>query len=76
MEHAKASLAAARGGFSKLVAYFGENSAALAGDGEFWRDVTAFVHAFTCAQRENMQQRQVLPAFPMTLTTILLFVSI
>lgn len=62
MEHTKASLAAARDGFSKLVAYFGENSAALASDGEFWRDVTAFVHAFTRAQREIVQQRQVLLA--------------
>ncbi|BDA46913.1 probable formin-like protein 13 at C-terminar half [Coccomyxa sp. Obi] len=58
LQHTKASLAAARDGFSKMVAYFGENSAALASDGEFWRDVTAFVHAFTRAQREIMQQRQ------------------
>ena len=60
MEEARGTLQEARTGFGKLVAYFGENSAALASDGDFWRDVTAFVHAFSRAQREIMQQRQVL----------------
>lgn len=55
----KGTLRAARDSFSELVAYFGENAAAFASDGDFWRDVTAFVHALSRAQREILQQQLV-----------------
>lgn len=53
------TLRSAQDGFGSTLAFFGENAASFAYDLDFWRDVTAFVHAFTAAQRALEQQRKV-----------------
>ena len=54
----RAALQGAQEGFAATVAYFGENAAAFAYDGDFWGDVTAFVHAFSAAQLALQRQQQ------------------
>lgn len=55
----KEQLQGARSGFEALVAYFGENSGAFQNDGDFWRDVTTFVAAFSAAQQDALAFEQV-----------------
>ena len=56
---AKEQLQSARSGFAALVAYFGENPAAFSNDGDFWRDVTAFVALLSAAQQDAVAFEQV-----------------
>ena len=49
----------AKHGFTALVAFFGENPMALPNDSDFWRDVTAFVAAFSAAQQDALALEQV-----------------
>ena len=56
---AKEQLQQARRGFEALVAYFGENPAALQNDGDFWPDVIAFVTAFSTAQQGALAFKKV-----------------
>ena len=56
---AREQLQQARRGFEALVAYFGENPVALQNDGDFWRDVTAFVTAFSAAQQGALDFKKV-----------------
>ena len=49
----------ARQGFAALVSFFGENPVAVPNDGDFWRDVTAFVAAFSAAQQDALALEQV-----------------
>ena len=56
---AKEQLQQARKGFEALVAYFGENPMALQNDSDFWRDVTAFVTAFSTAQQGALAFKKV-----------------
>lgn len=55
----KEQLQRARAGFDALVAYYGENPAAIPNDGDFWRDITAFVAAFSAAQQDALKFEQV-----------------
>ena len=55
----KAALQRSRESFNSIVAYFGENAASMSSDGEFWRDIAAFVRAYSQAQRDFMQHQQV-----------------
>eukprot|EP00887_Chlorella_sp_A99_P000103 scaffold16.g103.t1 len=47
---AEGELAAARAGFAALAAWYGDNASALSSEQEWWRDVAAFVEAFSAAQ--------------------------
>ena len=49
----------AKQGFTALVAFFGENPMAVPNDSDFWRDVTAFVAAFSAAQQAALALEQV-----------------
>ena len=49
----------AKHGFTALVAFFGENPMAVPNDSDFWRDVTAFVAAFSAAQQAALALEQV-----------------
>ena len=60
---ARGQLQQARRGFEALVAYFGENPVALQNDGDFWRDVTAFVTAFSAAQQGALDFKKVCTPF-------------
>ena len=53
------TLRRAQDGFGSMLAFFGENAASFVYDLDFWRDVIAFVHSFTAAQRALVQQRKV-----------------
>ena len=49
----------AKHGFTALVAFFGENPMAVPNDSDFWRDITAFVAAFSAAQQAALALEQV-----------------
>ncbi len=53
----------AKQGFTALVAFFGENPMAVPNDSDFWRDVTAFVAAFSAAQQAALALEQVTELF-------------
>ena len=59
LAHLQETLRSAQDGFGSMLAFFGENAASFAYDLDFWRDVIAFVHSFTAAQRALEQQRKV-----------------
>ena len=61
---AREQMQSAKHGFAALVAFFGENPLAVPNDSDFWRDVTAFVAAFSAAQQGALALDQVLDLIP------------
>ncbi|KAK9832732.1 hypothetical protein WJX81_005524 [Elliptochloris bilobata] len=55
---ARAALADTQRAFVALVAFFGENAAGAASDGDFWRELTEFAVRFTAAQRQERERLQ------------------